>query len=94
MNNGGAPCGHKSKNIAAGDTAAFHFSLFVIHYSLKKNIGMLPAGFRIGSSNAKEAAPRRVLRMLGVLRQPPPEGIARGGCPAFFRKPLACLRLL
>ncbi len=40
---------------------------------------MLPASFRAGSSNAKEAAPRRELRMLGVLRCRPPEEIASAG---------------
>ncbi len=40
---------------------------------------MLPAGFSIGSSHAKEAALRRVLRMLGELRCRPPEEIARPG---------------
>ena len=47
------------------------FLLFRIH----------PAGFSTGSSKAKEAAPRRVLRKLGELRSPLPEGNARMGSP-------------
>ena len=42
---------------------------------------MLSAGFSIGSSNLSEAALRRVLRKLGELHLPSPEGIARGGSP-------------
>ena len=40
-----------------------------------------PPGFSTGSNNAKEATPRRVPRLLGVLRQLLPEGNAGGGSP-------------
>ena len=35
--------------------------------------GRCPQRFSIGSSHAKEAAPRRVLQLLGELRSPPPQ---------------------
>ena len=43
--------------------------------------GRLGESFYIGSSNVKEAASRRVPRLLGELRSPRPEENARGGSP-------------
>ena len=48
---------------------------------LPNGLPVLSAGFRTGSNKAKEAAPRRLLRKLGALRPPSPEGNARGGSP-------------
>ena len=48
---------------------------------LPNGLPVLSAGFRTGSNKAKEAAPRRLLRKLGVLRPPSPEGNARGSSP-------------
>ena len=54
----------------------YRYSLFIIRHSLFTENN--------GSSNTKEAAPRRVFRMLGELRQPSPEGNASGRCPQGF----------